>query len=362
MTHNLTPLEQVSPAEAINRAWTLPAEWYTNTDVFTREQKAIFRRQWQYVGYSGQLEQSGSYITANVGGVPVMVVRKADHSLAAYINICPHRGHPVALGEGKRRMLQCQYHGWTFDLDGQLKVAPRAEREACFEPSQIALRSARVETWGPLIFVNLDPQADPLLDQIKGLVSLAEDNGFDLNRHPVRASREHLIKCNWKITLDNNTECYHCATVHPSFRSEYHVDADNYEVHQFEDCFAHISPPVDADSSDGRWVDFHLSYIWPNFMVSGRGNDYFYTYTYVPIGPGETLQRNHFFFPEDWDEARVDSTITEIEQIMKEDWEVFERVQVGVEAGVVPHGVLLPDNEALLRHFQRKCAAALEVI
>ncbi|WP_193045413.1 aromatic ring-hydroxylating oxygenase subunit alpha [Mycolicibacterium baixiangningiae] len=360
MTHQQLPLERISPAEAIDRAWTLPADWYTSTDIFNREQKSIFRNQWQYVGYTGQLAGLGSFITDSVGGVPVVVVRKADRSLAAYINICPHRGHPVALGEGKRRMLQCGYHGWTFDLEGHLKVAPRAEREPCFDSSQIALTRARVETWGPLVFVNLNPEAEPLLAQISGLVSVAEENGFDLGRHPVRASREHLIKCNWKITLDNNTECYHCATVHPGFRNKYHVDADNYEIRQFDDCFAHISKPIDASTSEGQWVDFHLSYIWPNFMVSGRGNDYFYTYTYIPVGPGETLQRNDFFFPDNWDDALIASTIAEIEQIMAEDWEVFERVQVSLNAGVVPHGVLLPDNEVLLRHFQRKCAMALD--
>lgn len=72
------------------------------------------------------------------------------------------------------------------------------------------------------------------------------------------------------------------------------------------------------------------------------------------------MQRNDFFFPDNWDDALIASTIAEIEQIMVEDWDVFERVQIGLDSGAVPHGVLLPDNEVLLRHFQRKCAMALD--
>lgn len=352
---------RVGPDEALERAWTLPSDWYTDPAIFEREQRRIFERTWQYVGPVAKVEKPGSFFATRVGRVPVVVTRTRSGDLRAHLNVCPHRGNIVAHGEGTRRVLQCHYHGWTFDLDGSLRAAPRSERECSFDTSGIGLRPLRLETWGPLMFVNLDIEAEPLSATIGGLMELAEQRGFDINRHPLRASREYTIATNWKVTLDNNTECYHCGTVHPAFASKYHVDPDNYQITTFPKAFSHVSPSkvVDHRADETRWEDFHLSYAWPNFMLSARGNDYFYTYSYIPVDAGTTLQRNDFFFPESWDDQQVEDAIADIHQIMREDWQMFEQVQVGLESGLLPHGVLLPENEQLLRQMQRLVRDAL---
>jgi len=343
---------RVSPHEAIENGWTIPSDWYTDPEIFAREQERIFERTWQYVGSTYRLEKPGSYFTTMIGRIPVVVLRDKSGAINAFMNVCPHRGNLVCLGEGQRRVLQCGYHGWTFDLGGSLRAAPRSECESTFDKSGIGLRPLRLETWGPLIFVNADLNAEPLAETIGGLIDLAETRGFDLNRHPLRATREFKIASNWKVTLDNNTECYHCSTVHPDFSHKYHVDAENYQITTFPRAFSHISPSK-TPTPDGSWDEFHLSYAWPNFMVSARGNDYFYTYTYVPVSPGVTMQRNDYFFPEEWSENEVEEAISEIAQIMREDWQMFEQVQVGLSSGMFPHGVLLVENEALLRQFQK---------
>jgi phenylpropionate dioxygenase-like ring-hydroxylating dioxygenase large terminal subunit len=346
---------RTDPEDALKRAWTLPSDWYTDPAIFQREQERIFERSWQYVGPASRVERPGSFFSTQIGRVPVVVVRTKSGDLAAHVNVCPHRGNLVAHGEGDRRLLQCGYHGWTFELDGALRNAPRSETECGFDKSGLGLRPVRLETWGPLMFVNLDIGAEPLLETIGGLVDLAEERGFDLDRHPLRASREFTIATNWKVTLDNNTECYHCSTVHPEFSRKYHVDAENYAISAFPKAFSHISPTKSAEdrANDTKWTDFHLSYAWPNFMVSARGNDYFYTYTYIPVDPTTTIQRNDFFFPHDWTGQEMEEALTDIEQIMREDWTMFEQVQVGLASGMLPHGFLLADNEALLRQLQR---------
>ena len=342
--------------DQLDRGRTLPASWYTDPGLLARERASIFGREWQYVGDMSRLPSDGSFFTDAVASVPVVIVRH-EAGVAGFVNICPHRGFQVAEGDGCRHTLQCGYHGWTFGLDGRLKAAPRSDRERDFPHEQIGLREVRVEAWGPLLFVNLDLEAAPLADTVGGAADLMRARGFDPGALPFRARREWEIKANWKLTLDNNTECYHCATVHPGFRSAYHVDRDNYRVEAFAKSFSHLSPPKAVSGPDAP--DFHLYYLWPNFMLSARGSEYFYTYRYVPVDAGTTLQVNDYFFPESFREAELEQAIADIGQIMREDWRVFEGVQRNLESGAFGQGQLLRDEEWLLRHFQRMVVEAV---
>jgi phenylpropionate dioxygenase-like ring-hydroxylating dioxygenase large terminal subunit len=336
--------------ELLRRGKTIPYSWYVDPGLFELELDAIFGKTWQYVGHSSRLAETGDFITCMVGRIPVMVTRDAKGALHGYVNVCPHRGHPVAMGAGRRTTIQCMYHGWTFGLDGVLRSAPRSDREPDFSGDGICLRPVLVDRWGPLIFVNPDLDAAPFADTLGGIPDLAHERGFDFDGLPYRAHRDFEIACNWKLAMDNNTECYHCATIHPGFRSDYHVDRDNYEVLRFEQSFSHFSPPrAERDT----WSDFHLYYIWPNFMLSARGNDHYYTYSYVPTGPEQTLQMTEYFVPATVSEAELESQIEDLRLLMAEDWGVFERVQVGMRSGMLPFGNLLAQEERLLRQFQQ---------
>ena len=148
--------------EALADGQTLPVTWYTRDTIFRLERERIFGRSWQYVGHTGWAREAGDYFTGRAGHVPIVVARDATGALRAFVNVCRHRGHEVASGTGNRRTLQCPYHGWTYDLDGSLRAAPRAERERAFDPATCGLVPVAVDTWGPLIFVNPDRFADPL--------------------------------------------------------------------------------------------------------------------------------------------------------------------------------------------------------
>ncbi len=110
----------------------------------------------------------------------------------------------------------------------------------------------------------------------------------------------------------------------------------------------------------GPAPDFHLYYLWPNFMLSARRNEYFYIYHYRPVAPGQTVQMNDYFFPADWTEEQVQETIDGIAVIMREDWGAFESVQRGAESGALEHGIVLPNEEALLCHFQKLHARVMQ--
>ena len=334
----------------IAEGWTLPSAAYTDDAVYRLELDRIFDHSWQYVGHTDRLATPGSYIAERAGRVPVVVVRREDGSLAGYVNVCPHRGHEVVTQDGCRRSLQCPYHGWTYGLDGSLRAAPRSETEPGFDRTAIRLRAVQVDTWGPLVFVNPDLAAEPLAVQLGPLPALAAARGLRLGDHPLRARRTWPLDCNWKVTLDNNTECYHCATIHPGFSSGYHVDATNYEVTTFERSFRHRSPPKTGAATDGS-TDFHLYYLWPNFMLSARGNDHYYVYCYRPTGARTTTQVNDYCFGGPRTDDDVLAEIDLLRALMAEDWSAFASVQRGLESGALDRGRLLAVEERLLRQF-----------
>ncbi len=145
-------------SHAMAAGHTLPARWYTDPAVLQAEKERIFHRSWQYVGHSGQLARAGDFITTRLGDMPTVIARDVDGSLRAFANVCRHRGSEVVLEcAGNRKTLQCHYHGWTYNLDGTLRNAPRANEQASFVKENLSLIPFAVEEWGPMIFVNPDP-------------------------------------------------------------------------------------------------------------------------------------------------------------------------------------------------------------
>ncbi|HEU5321222.1 MAG TPA: Rieske (2Fe-2S) protein, partial [Methylomirabilota bacterium] len=120
------PLERVLgayDAEApLERAWTIPGSWYTDARVLELERRAVFGGTWQAVGRVDQVEAPGQYLTADVGGEPVVVVRGRDGALRGFFNVCRHHAAAVCTEpQGSAQSLRCPYHGWTYSLEGELR-------------------------------------------------------------------------------------------------------------------------------------------------------------------------------------------------------------------------------------------------
>ncbi len=148
----------------LDQGITLPFSWFADPTIFREEQERIFASTWQYAGIVDWVAEPGQYFTCHAGLVPVVVVRGHDDQIRGFVNICRHRATEVASGRGKRETLQCPYHAWTYDLDGSLRNAPRSEREPDFDGSDYGLLPVSVDTWGPLVFVNRDPDPMPLAE------------------------------------------------------------------------------------------------------------------------------------------------------------------------------------------------------
>ena len=346
-------------------AAALPWSWYTDPEVFARERELIFRSAWQYAGHTGQLFDSGAYFTFQAGAVPIVVVRDGDGSLNAFVNVCRHRGFPVARGDGKRATLQCGYHAWTYGLDGRLRAAPRSAGEPGFDPAELSLVRARVETWGPFVFVNADAEAAPLADTLRDLPELVAAGGVDVDALEFRHRAESAVEANWKIVCENFLECYHCAVAHPQFSAMIDVAPDAYRLRAGETFSSQFGPLREngrqAYDPEGEVERGQFHFLWPNMGINifpGRAN--LSIGPIVPVAPGRTERFLDYFFAPAVKAAWVDELLAFDDQVGREDRELVEGVQRGVAAGVLERGRLLDDAEQLIVDFQRKVAAALD--
>lgn len=165
----------------------LPASSYTDADVYGRERIAIFARSWACVGDTGQLATAGDYLATSIAGYPIVVVNDAG-DLRAFHNVCRHRGGPLMWeGAGACSSFVCQYHGWTYSLDGVLRTA-RDFGDANLRTAELSLVAVRAETWRGLVFVNLDASAPTLADWLGGLAAECADYPMETFKATHRSS------------------------------------------------------------------------------------------------------------------------------------------------------------------------------
>jgi choline monooxygenase len=344
---------------------TLPWAWYTDSDVFAAERERIFRGAWQYAGHAGQLAEAGAFFTFQAGPVPLVVVRDGEGGLNAFVNVCRHRGFAVASGAGRRATLQCGYHAWTYGLDGRLRAAPRSAGEPGFDPETLSLAPASVETWGPFVFVNADPDAPPLADTLGDLPDLVAAAGVDVDALVFRRRAEATVEANWKIVCENFLECYHCAVAHPGFSAMIDVAPDAYRLEAGATFSSQFGPLREngrrAYDASGEVERSQFHFLWPNVGINvfpGRPN--LSIGPILPVEPGLTARFLDYFFAPDVDDGWVEELLAFDDQVGREDRALVEGVQRGVAAGVLEGGRLLEGAEQLIVEFQRRVAAALE--
>jgi phenylpropionate dioxygenase-like ring-hydroxylating dioxygenase large terminal subunit len=349
----------VSVEEGLKAGWAIPSTYYTEESVLRDEQDRIFAESWQYAGPVDKLPEPGSFITTRVGSTPIVALRDKAGELRAFVNVCPHRSHEIADGEGKRGTLQCPYHAWTFDLDGSLRKAPRAENEPNFDPSEVKLMPAAVGQWGPMLFVNASASARPLDEALEDLPQRAEKMGLDLPDYSFHSSRDYVAACNWKVIMDNATECYHCAPIHHGFAELYATGSEDFKANMTvgELNFSYSIPLKDAEHRRGH--DFQLYYFFPNHMVLVERDKYFYMMKFDPIDSTSTQVVEDFFFHASVPEETRDGQLEVMKVAIEEDRIANESVQRGLNSHRLPQARFLLEEEALLGHLQAAYYRAL---
>jgi phenylpropionate dioxygenase-like ring-hydroxylating dioxygenase large terminal subunit len=355
---------------------TLPAPFYTDERVARLEDKLVWRREWQMVGVEPEVRNAGDFFTTHISGfdfvVPIVVVRGKDSKLRAFINVCRHRAHFVAVGCGNRKSLQCTYHGWTYGLDGCLRGVPRSEEGGLPPFEKLSLYPVPIETWKGYIFVALEPQHG-LAEALGKLPEILEATGYgypfdEENADPefdyVREVSHVHIEANWKAMEENNVECYHCPTTHThSFCELYNVKPGTYLHREFDRGIYHTTEFHDAmvkkgAQSDGN-SDFRFYYLWPNMLFVG-GNNARFRSGFNRLSPkgvhacdsesvGYNLPASKNMTDDD---RRLQAEFTAgMRLTLEEDYAVAARVQTGLKSGMYEWGHTLPESERNMRHF-----------
>jgi choline monooxygenase len=331
---------------------TLPWDWYVSPEILRREQELIFRGAWHYAGPLEWVAEPGERFPCRAGAAPAVVVRGRDGVLRAFANVCRHRGSVIVKERGRRETLQCPYHAWTYDLDGSLRSAPRAEREQRFEPDELGLRPVLVDTWGPFVFVNADLKATPLAHALGPIPSLIAPDTLVFRE---RVDLE--LAANWKVAVENYLECYHCPVAHKGFSALVDVDPDAYRLEVADAVLSQFGERR-GDGDGARDCQFHL--VWPALKVivyPGARN--LSLGPVWPVGPESTAGFLDYYFGAEVSEETARRLIEFDDQVGREDRELVESVQQGLGSGLIEHGRLLLDSELLIDAFQERVAAVL---
>ncbi|MEL6308176.1 MAG: aromatic ring-hydroxylating dioxygenase subunit alpha [Chloroflexota bacterium] len=350
------------PTDDLAYAQTMPAHWYTDPRYLEHEKEKIFWKTWQPVGRVEDVLRVGDFFTCEVVGQPLVVVRGKDEKLRAFYNVCPHRAAVVAHGRGNRKSMQCKYHGWTYDLEGKLMRAPEFEGVKNWNPAEVCLTSVKVETWGPWVFVNLEPTAQPMATVYGTIHDEINTAGFNIDQMKLVERRDYLIDCNWKVYVDNYLEGYHLPIAHPGLFRE--VDYDKYEVETFRYYSKQHAPIREVDEKevrDRRYVrsgeaeaDALYYWIFPNVMLNVYLDNTSINII-LPVGHDKTLTIFEWYFEapgtsKGW--GSMQDIIAFSDEIQQEDIELCEWVQRGLQSKAYTQGRFSALRENGVHHFQ----------
>ncbi len=347
--HQLTDLAE----QPLATATALPARYYAGDAAAILDRGAVFARSWQLAAHNVQLEGAGDHVLTEIAGVPLVIVRGDDGQLRALHNVCRHRAGPLATCDGRgAKRLRCHYHGWTYALDGRLLSAPEMADAKNFEIGAIRLPQAQVAEWRGLIFVALD-DAPPLADVFVGIdARIGADAlaGYALHRRET-----YDIACNWKVYVDNYLEGYHVPHIHPELNRM--LDYRSYVTELARWHSLQWSPLESADVLYGSGEALYY-WIWPNTMLNilpGR----LQTNRVLSLGPDRCRVEFDFYYPDDANATvRRENDLVFSDVVQKEDVDICERVQRGLESGSYVAGRLNPLRESGVHHFHELLRAA----
>ncbi|WP_257209971.1 aromatic ring-hydroxylating oxygenase subunit alpha [Rhodococcus erythropolis] len=340
---------------------TLPAAFYSAPEIHQLEQEKIFAKSWQYACHESAVAKPGDYAVTKAGSIPIIVTHGKDGQLRGFVNVCRHRLHSIAEENGNKSLLQCPYHGWTYGLDGQLKTAPRSQREPNFDCSTISLQPVSVERWDQWIFVNPDPDAAPLASVTADIRTRTDAMNVDLREYEFQVRYEYDMECNWKLWAENAVECYHCPTLHKSsFGMTYHTSPDDYAIDSSENTIWHQGPikwipeGVDPEKLEG----FRFAFTFPSSFFAL--DDYVgFIGSVQPVSPQKCWAFVDMYAKPGTDPEVVKQWLEMWDQTLIEDKQATDIQQIGYNSGRIPSGRLLLDSESPLQSFMKTTLAAL---
>jgi Rieske 2Fe-2S family protein len=358
---------------------TLPRDSYLSEAQFGGEYRAIFESDWVCIGRGESLTEPGDYLAIRLKAQSVLVVRGNDGNLAAFFNVCRHRGtelvalpDPGPVTGSFDRNIVCPYHAWAYHLDGRLRGTPHLT----IETDGIALHEVALAEWGGFLFVRLDDADETPLPQSLGEGTERLKN-YPLADLRIGATLTYEVAANWKVIVENYNECYHCGPVHPELchivpafkRGGDGLDwEDGIPQREGTNTFTATGRTSRAPFpglSDTEKTHHKGELFYPNLMLS-LSMDHVAAFYLWPQSAGHTrIQCDFLFHPTEIDDPNFDSAdaVDFWHLVNTQDWDICESVQRGMQNRVFEHGYYAPmeDYSLDIRRYVREKLSALDL-
>ncbi len=344
---------------------TLPGRYYYDPHIFASEQERLFSDMWVCVGRADRIPDPGAYFLAPVADENVLVLRDRGDALRAFLNVCRHRGARLCGAESGqlRSTVQCRYHAWTYGLDGRLVGAPNMGNDPAFDPAAYGLVPVALQVWEGLVWLNLSAKPASLADQMG--MPFDRYARYHVGDLAVGATIVYDLRSNWKLIVENFSECYHCAVAHP----ELSADVPSFKagiVTGYLGGGADFADGVESLTATGktarppfrdlRTEDLRRYYgmvLRPNVFLNLHP-DYVVIHTLWPQGPDRTRVTCDWLF----DPAMVaapgfdpSDAVAFWDLVNRQDWELCEMSQQGVASRAYRDGGRYTPVERHIRAF-----------
>ncbi|MEX3011861.1 aromatic ring-hydroxylating dioxygenase subunit alpha [Hoeflea sp. TYP-13] len=330
---------------------TLDARYYTDPEIFRIEQNGLMVRTWQFAGHVSQLLKPGDYFTFDVAGQSLFCIRDKEGEIRAFHNVCQHRAHELVKGEGHTGLIVCPYHAWTYELTGKLRSGPNIGSVPGFDRGEICLTSVKVEEFCGFVFVNLDPDARPMDEWFPG----ARDELAAFVPHFAELKPVDWVEipenCNWKVSVENYSECYHCRINHPTFANGV-VKPETYDIQPQGYCLRHTTEcqnldrmtyPVDLDANEHAG-EYSSWFLWPMFSFQVYPGNILNTYHWRAIGADHVVVwRGWYTIGGTESDIIKNLAAQDRETTVEEDIQLVESVQRGLKSRGFRPGPLVLD-------------------
>jgi phenylpropionate dioxygenase-like ring-hydroxylating dioxygenase large terminal subunit len=357
----------------------LPAALNHSTAFLEHERQAVFEREWICVGREDEIPAHGDYLTHEIAGVPVLVVRQQDQEIIAFVNACAHRFACLEPAErGSRKRFTCRYHAWTYDCAGALLRAPYMEMKDGFDPAEHRLRRLHCCSWEGFVYVSIahDPRKflpealAPLSEQVVGRYDMA------CYRSVMRERMEW--NANWKNLMENFIESYHVPIAHGKTFAQHNKPLQDYVCGEDSEHYCYHRAPQAATSGsgaahpnnhrlDGEWRRMMVDFcVFPNHLVTLMP-DYLWYISVQPLGTDRMQATWGLAVPpevlDDVDAAGYDRWLDEFRRYMDiandEDKVLVEALHRGSASALLPAGTYHPIERNLWQfnnYLARVCA------
>lgn len=360
---------------------TFPGKAYTDPEFFQKELDHIWFKTWLCAGRAEEIPKTGDFLTVEIAGESLIIIRAQDGSINTFYNVCRHRGSRLCEadnGNFSKGYLTCHYHSWMYDgKTGDLINAPNIPNDdQDFVKEDRSLKKIKTEVWDGYIWINLDENAESLKDAFALPESWALYNQYNMKNLKLGKKKTYKVAANWKLIMENAAECYHCSNIHPELsrttppsRSRVKVDEKIPETEVVKHTGGmDLRPGFERINIDGKVYrppfpglpeeeinKIYYLHIYPHLYI-GMSADYVFMATIFPVTPEESIVQGYWLFdPEELekDDAYIQDAVDFWDVTSLQDWEAAELAHEGNKSRTYENGGILTPAEWRVTAFKK---------